>query len=103
MSRQKIKLGGADLINPRAQALDLRSRDREKGSSMAAGWLCTAVGGTAERLPLSPKVPTRYTTGASSVATARRTVGDAFDAGLDGLRWRAGGATSRVVRDGCRR
>jgi hypothetical protein len=40
------------------------SRTSEKRSSPAAGGRCAAVGGTAERLPLSAKVPTRYTPGA---------------------------------------
>jgi hypothetical protein len=38
---------------------------------MAAGWRCAAVGGTAKRLRLSAKVPTRYTAGAESCCDRR--------------------------------
>src|SRR3954470_19616771 len=64
---------------------------------MAAGWLSAVAGGIAERIPLVAKVPTRYTTGARTVAAIRETVGDAFDPAQPGLSRRAGGAASRVV------
>jgi hypothetical protein len=59
---------------------------------MAAGWLSAVAGGIAERIPLVAKVPTRYTTGARTVAAMRETVGDAFDAAQPGLSRRVGGA-----------
>jgi hypothetical protein len=43
-----------------------RTVPSQKGSAMAAGRLCAEDGGTAKRVPLSAKVPRRYTPDASS-------------------------------------
>jgi hypothetical protein len=76
-----------------------RTLPRE-GSSMGAGRRCAAVGWTAERLPLSAKVPTRYTPGASCwcdrPAEGRRSV--RRRSARPGSTSRRSG--SRVVRDG---
>jgi hypothetical protein len=50
----------------RSESADpFRAVPNEKWSSVAAGGHCAAVGGSAEQLPLSAKVPRRYTLGAS--------------------------------------
>jgi hypothetical protein len=77
-----------------------RTLPSEKGSSMGAGRRCAAVGWTAERLPLSAKVPTRYTPGArcwcDRPAKGRRSV--RRRSARSGSTSRRSG--SRVVRDG---
>ena len=64
---------------------------------MVAGGRCVAVRGTAERLPLSAKVPTRYTADAKCCCERPATVGEALECCPS---WQAGGAAHAVARDG---
>jgi hypothetical protein len=55
----------------------------EKGSGMAADRRCAAVGATAAHVLFSPKVPTRYSPGGSTVGAARLVKGRAKAFGRD--------------------